>query len=100
MLTKEKTMSRKLKYVALALALLSVLVFCFASCGEAVPVSVEYVTGTAKTVEYNDGDTFDCTGAKIKVTYDNGVVIYVNYTDTAVVTDEVTIDALSAKVVK
>ena len=83
MLTKERTSkSRKLKYVAIALALLSVLVFCFASCGEAVPVSVEYVTGTAQKVEYNEGDTFDCTGAKIKVTYDNGV------TETKDVTEE------------
>jgi len=35
-----------------------------------------------------------------KVTYDNGVVIYVNYTDKAVTADDVTVDALSAKVVK
>lgn len=35
-----------------------------------------------------------------KVTYDNGVVIYVNYTDKAVVAEDVTVEALSAKVVK
>ncbi len=35
-----------------------------------------------------------------KITYDNGVVIYVNYTDKAVSVEGVTVDALSAKVVK
>ncbi len=35
-----------------------------------------------------------------KVTYDNGVVIYVNYTDKAVSVEDITVDALSAKVVK
>lgn len=35
-----------------------------------------------------------------KITYDNGVVIYVNYTDKAVVAGDVTVEALSAKVVK
>ena len=75
MLTKERTSkTRKLKYAAVALALLAVLVFCFASCGKATPTGIEYQSGTAAKVEYNQGETFDCTGAKIKVTYDNGAV--------------------------
>ena len=81
MLTKERTSkNRKFKYVAVALALLSVLVFCLASCGEAVPAGVEYVAGTAQKVEYNEGESFDCTGAQIKVTYDNGVTETKNVT--------------------
>ena len=75
MLTKERTSkTRKLKYAAVALALLAVLVFCFASCGKVTPTGIEYQSGTAAKVEYNQGETFDCTGAKIKVTYDNGAV--------------------------
>ena len=75
MLTKERTSkTRKLKYVAVALALIAVLVFCFASCGSATPTSIEYVAGSAAKVEYNQGESFDCTGAQIKVTYDNGAV--------------------------
>ncbi len=72
MLTKERT--SKLKYAAVVLALLAVLVCCLVSCGDATPVSIEYVEGSATKVEYNQGDAFDCTGAKIKVTYDNGAV--------------------------
>ena len=73
MLTKERTSkTRKFKYAAVALALLAVLVFCFASCGKATPVGIEYVDQSAAKVEYNPGETFDCTGAKVKVTYDNG----------------------------
>lgn len=75
MLTKERTSkTRKFKYAAVALALLAVLVFCFASCGKATPTGIEYQSGTAQKVEYNQGEVFDCTGAKIKVTYDNGAV--------------------------
>ena len=75
MLTKERIgKSRKLKYAAVALALIAVLVFCFTSCGKVTPTAIEYVAGTAQKVEYNQGEIFDCTGAKIKVTYDNGLV--------------------------
>ena len=75
MLTKERTSkTRKFKYAAVALALLAVLVFCFASCGKATPTGIEYVANTAAKVDYNQGETFDCTGAQIKVTYDNGAV--------------------------
>ena len=81
MLTKERTSkARKIKYVAVALALLAVLVFCFASCGKATPTGIEYVTGTAAKIEYNQGEIFDCTGAQIKVTYDNGAVETKNVT--------------------
>lgn len=75
MLTKERIgTNRKLKYAAVALALVAMLVFCFTSCGKATPTAIEYVAGTAEKVEYNQGEIFDCTGAKIKVTYDNGLV--------------------------
>ena len=81
MLTKERTSkTRKFKYAAVALALLAVLVFCFASCGKATPTGIEYQSGTAAKVEYNQGEVFDCTGAKIKVTYDNGAVETVDVT--------------------
>lgn len=73
MLTKERTSkTRKLKYAAVALALLAVLVFCFASCGKATPTGIEYVENTASKLVYNLGETFDCTGAQVKVTYANG----------------------------
>ena len=75
MLTKERTSkTRKFKYVAVALALLAVLVFCFASCGKATPTEVTYVDGSLAKAVYNQGEFFDCTGAQIKVTYDNGAV--------------------------
>ena len=45
MLTKERM--SKLKYAAVILALLTVLVCCLASCGDATPVSIEYVEGSA-----------------------------------------------------
>lgn len=76
MLTRERTSkNRTFKYAAVVLALLAVLVLCLASCndGAAKPVGAEYVTGTANKVEYNAGESFDCTGAQIKVTYDDGV---------------------------
>ncbi len=73
MLTKERTSkTRKLKYAAVALALLAVLVFCFASCGKATPTGIEYVENTATKLVYNLGETFDCAGAQVKVTYANG----------------------------
>lgn len=74
MLTQQRTSkSRKLKYAAVVLALLSVLVFCFTSCGaDVVPTAVNYVDGSAGKLEYNQGETFDCTGAKIEVTYSDG----------------------------
>ena len=81
MLTKQKTgMTRKFKYAVVALALLAVLVFSFASCDEATPTGVEYVAGTAAKVEYEPGDVFECTGAKIRVTYDSGVAEMVDVT--------------------
>lgn len=99
MLTKERTSkNRKFKYVAVALALLSVLVFCLASCGEAVPAGVEYVAGTAQKVEYNEGESFDCTGAQIKVTYDNGVTETKNVTVEMVGSAPLTMGAQSVMV--
>ena len=75
MLTKERTSNfRKLKLAALAIALIAVMVFCLVSCGSATPTKIEYVTGSAAKTEYNQGEVFDCTGAQIKVTYDNGAV--------------------------
>ena len=72
MLTKEKRNNfRLVKYVAVVVALVALAVLCLTSCGKALPTQVEVVTNPTKT-EYNLNDVFDCSGAKIKVTYDNG----------------------------
>ena len=39
--------------------------------GTAVPVGAEYVADSAQKSSYTAGEVFDCTGAKIKVVYDN-----------------------------
>jgi len=73
MLTKGKTSKfRAVKYVAMVLALVAVFAFCLTACGKAAPVSAEYVAGTLTKGTYNQGETFDCTGAQIKITYDKG----------------------------
>ena len=75
MLTKKTTSkTRMAKYAAIVLALVAVLAFCLTSCGDAMPTGAEYVTGSATKTVYNQGESFDCTGAQIKVTYDNGAV--------------------------
>ncbi len=72
MLTKEKRNNfRLIKYVAVAVALVALAVLCLTSCGKALPTSVEVVANPEKT-DYVLNEVFDCTGAKIKVTYDNG----------------------------
>ncbi len=72
MLTKGKMSKfRAVKYVAMVLALVAVFAFCLTACGKAAPVSAEYVAGTLTKGTYNQGETFDCTGAQIKITYDN-----------------------------
>ncbi|MBE6655878.1 MAG: hypothetical protein E7609_03270 [Ruminococcaceae bacterium] len=99
MLTKERTgKTRKFKYAAVALALLAVLVFCFASCGKATPTGIEYVAESAAKVEYNLGDTFDCTGAKIKVAYDNGAFETVDVTQDMVGNAPLTLGTKSVSV--
>ena len=73
MLTKGKTSNfRAVKYVAMVLALIAVFAFCLTACTKAAPVSAEYVAGTLTKGTYNQGESFDCTGAQIKITYDKG----------------------------
>lgn len=75
MLTKGKNSKfRAVKYVAMVLALVAVLAFAFTSCGQAKVLSAEYLAGTLEKSQYNAGETFDCTGAQMKVTYDDGSV--------------------------
>ncbi|MBQ9736021.1 MAG: hypothetical protein IJV96_04470 [Clostridia bacterium] len=75
MLTNKTTSKNRMaKYAAVVLALVAVLVLCLASCSSAMPTGAEYVTGSATKTVYNQGEAFDCTGAQIKVTYDNGAV--------------------------
>ncbi len=81
MLTKGKTSKfRAVKYAAMVLALIAVFALCLTACGKAAPVSAEYVTGTLAKGEYNQGDIFDCSGAQIRVTYDNDTTETVNVT--------------------
>lgn len=72
MLTKEKRNKfRMIKYMAMIVALVAVFVLCLTACGKTVPTKVEVTANPTKTA-YNQGETFDYTGAKVKVTYDNG----------------------------
>ncbi len=81
MLTKGKMSKfRAVKYVAMVLALVAVFAFCLTACGKAAPVSAEYVAGTLTKGTYNQGETFDCTGAQIKITYDNDATETVDVT--------------------
>ena len=75
MLTKGKNSKfRAVKYVAMVLALVAVLAFSFTACGKGEALSAEYLAGTLEKSQYNPGETFDCTGAQMKVTYGNGDV--------------------------
>ena len=75
MLTKGKNSKfRAVKYAAMVLALVAVLAFCFTSCGKPQMLSAEYLAGTLEKSQYNAGETFDCTGAQMKVTYADGSV--------------------------
>ena len=90
MLTKGKNSKfRAVKYVAMVLALVAVLAFCFTSCGTPEVLSAEYLAGTLEKTQYNAGETFDCTGAQMKVTYVNGDVN--NVAITAEMVGEVTL---------
>ena len=81
MLTKgQNSKFRAVKYVAMVLALVAVLAFCFTSCGKGEVLSAEYLAGTLDKDQYQAGETFDCTGAQMKVTYANGDVETVNVT--------------------
>ncbi len=98
MLTKGKTSKfRVVKYAAMVLALVAVLALCLTACGKAAPVSAEYVAGTLTDSEYNRGETFDCTGAQIKVTYDNDTTETVNVTPAMV--GEVVLNTVGATTV-
>ena len=81
MLTKERTSKfRAVKLAVVMLALVAVLAFCLTACSKAQPVSAEYVSGTLAKATYNQGETFDCSGAQIKITYDNDATETVNVT--------------------
>ncbi|MBO7170734.1 MAG: hypothetical protein J6W28_06125, partial [Clostridia bacterium] len=81
MLTKgQNSKFRAVKYVAMVLALVAVLAFCFTSCGQAKVLSAEYLAGTLEKDQYNVGESFDCTGAQMKVTYEDGTVATVAVT--------------------
>lgn len=81
MLTKgQNSKFRAVKYVAMVLALVAVLAFCFTSCGKGEVLSAEYLAGTLDKDQYQAGEIFDCTGAQMKVTYANGDVETVNVT--------------------
>ena len=72
MLTKEKrNRFRMIKYMAMIVALVAVFVLCLTACGKTVPTKLEVTANPTKTA-YNQGETFDFTGAKVKVTYENG----------------------------
>lgn len=61
------------KIAVMMVALLAIIAMCFTACGDgAKPSKVEYVAGSLTKTEFNIGESFDPTGAKIKVTYDNG----------------------------
>jgi len=81
MFTKVKTSKlRAVKCIVTVLALVAVLAFCLTACGKAAPTGAEYVAGTLAKSEYNQGETFDCTGAQIKITYDNGATEIIDVT--------------------
>lgn len=80
MLTKEKRNKfRMIKYMAMIVALVAVFVLCLTACGKATPTKVEVSNQPTKT-EYMQGESFDYTGAKVKVTYDNGKVEEIDVT--------------------
>ena len=82
MLTRGKTSKfRAVKYLVVVVALLAVLAMCLTSCGAAVK-DVKYVDGSLTKSVYNEGEIFDCAGAKITVTYDDGTTATVDVTPT------------------
>lgn len=96
MLTKGKTSKfRAVKYLVVVVALLAVLTMCLASCTDAAVKDVRYVDGSLTKAQYNEGDIFDCTGAKITVTYDDGTTAKVDVT--AAMTGEVVLRGTGVK---
>lgn len=78
MLTKGKIV----KYLVVVVALLAVLACCLTSCSDPAVKDVKYVDGSLTKAVYNEGDTFDCAGAKLTVTYEDGTTKTVDVTAT------------------
>ena len=73
MLTKGKTSKfRVAKYLVVVVALIAVLAMCLTACSGPAVKDVKYVDGSMTKAVYNEGETFDCAGAKITVTYEDG----------------------------
>lgn len=81
MLTKGKTSKfRVAKYLVVVVALIAVLAMCLTACSGPAVKDVKYVDGSLTKAVYNEGETFDCAGAKITVTYEDGNTATVDVT--------------------
>ncbi|MBQ7377735.1 MAG: hypothetical protein IJW71_05415 [Clostridia bacterium] len=75
--------STLVKLLVLALAIFALTVVAFTACGEeeeGVVLENISIASHPNTVTYDLGDTFDCAGATIKVTYSDGTTKTVNVT--------------------
>jgi len=81
MLTKGKNI-RVAKYLVVVVALIAVLAMCLTACSGPAVKDVKYNDGSLTKTVYNEGETFDCTGAKITVTYEDGSTKVVDVTAT------------------
>ncbi len=75
--------STLVKLLVLALAIFALTVVAFTACGEeeeGVVLENISLASHPNTVTYDLGDTFDCAGATIKVTYSDGTTKTVNVT--------------------
>lgn len=74
--------STLVKLLVLALAIFALTVVAFTACSDEEEVALEAITvaSNPNTVTYNLGETFDCAGATIKVTYSDGTTKTVNVT--------------------
>ncbi len=61
-------------------ALIAVLAMCLTACSGPAVKDVKYVDGSLTKAVYNEGETFDCAGAKITVTYEDGTTATVDVT--------------------
>ena len=81
MLTKGKTSKfRVAKYLVVVVALIAVLAMCLTACSGPAVKDVKYVDGSVTKAVYNEGEAFDCAGAKITVTYEDGTTATVDVT--------------------
>ena len=62
---------RAVKYLVLVVALVAMLAMCLTACGATAVKDVKYVDGSVTKSVYTEGETFDCAGAKITVTYED-----------------------------